>query len=267
MMAQDPVKFKQIFKQKGDFDTDESILKEKAKKEEWDIEDLVKAIREKQIELLGKSNRKAFLAYQWGVWVTAHSRDALERGIRLVHETPGADFVYCDTDSVKYTGSVDWSEYNSARIAECTTSGSFATDPSGVTHYMGVFETEDNPETGYAYRYFKTLGAKKYAYIEKEGEGVHCTIAGVNKKKGGAELDKHGGLQAFDEEFVFVEAGGTQAVYNDSPEISEVVIDGKVLKITSNVAILPSEYTLGITGEYGRIIKYAKNYLYNPYII
>lgn len=267
MMAQDPVKFKQIFKQNGDFDTDESILKEKAKKEEWDIEDLVKAIREKQIELLGKSNRKAFLAYQWGVWVTAHSRDALERGIRLVHETPGADFLYCDTDSVKYTGSVNWSEYNSARIAECSTSGSFATDPSGVTHYMGVFETEDNPETGYAYRYFKTLGAKKYAYIEKEGEGVHCTIAGVNKQKGGAELDKHGGLQAFDEDFVFREAGGTQAVYNDSPEISEVVIDGKILKITSNVAILPSEYTLGITGEYGRIIKYAKNYLYNPYII
>lgn len=267
MIAQDPVKFRQIFQQVGDFETDESILKKQAKDEEWNIEDLLKAIREKQIELLGKSNEKAFLAYQWGVWVTAHSRDALERGIRLVHETPGADFVYCDTDSVKYTGSVDWSQYNSNRITECTDSGAFATDPSGVTHYMGVFEAEDNPETGYAYRYFKTLGAKKYAYIEKEGEGVHCTIAGVNKKKGGAELDKYGGLSAFEEDFVFREAGGTQAVYNDSPEVDHVVIDGKILKITSNVAILPSEYTLGITGEYERIIKYAKNYLYNPYII
>lgn len=288
MMAQDPVKFRQIFQQVGDFETDESILKKQAADEEWDIKTLLSAIREKQIELLGKSNEKAFLAYQWGVWVTAHSRDALERGIRLVHETPGADFIYCDTDSVKYTGSVDWSEYNSARIAECTASGAFATDPSGVTHYMGVFETEDNPETGYAYRYFKTLGAKKYAYVEKETEiwtetgkigdceykyrkigtgRTHCTIAGVNKAKGGAELDKHGGLSAFEEDFVFREAGGTQAVYNDKPEVDHVVIDGKTLKITSNVAILPSEYTLGITGEYERIIKYAKNYLYNPYII
>lgn len=267
MMAQDPVKFRQIFQQVGDFETDESILKKQAADEEWDTEALLKAIREKQIELLGKSNEKAFLAYQWGVWVTAHSRDALERGIRLVHETPGADFVYCDTDSVKYTGCVDWSGYNSDRIAECSDSGAFATDPSGITHYMGVFETEDNPETGYAYRYFKTLGAKKYAYIEKEGEGVHCTIAGVNKAKGGAELDKHGGLSAFEEDFVFREAGGTQAVYNDQPEMDQVVIDGKTLKITSNVAILPSEYTLGITGEYERIIKYAKNYLYNPYVI
>ena len=253
MMAQDPVKHNLIFRQCGDWDEDTTKTDE---------------------ELLGKSNEKAFLAYQWGVWVTAHSRDALERGIRIVHETPGADFVYCDTDSVKYTGTVNWDGYNADRVRECLLSGAFATDPSGVTHYMGVFETEDNPDTGVAYRYFKTLGAKKYAYVEKEGEGVHCTIAGVNKKKGGKELDKHGGLSAFTEDynetgkgFVFKEAGGTQAIYNDTPPMDHVVIEGRTLPVTANVAILPSEYTLGITGEYERIIKYAKNYLYNPYII
>ena len=252
MMAQDPVKHSLIFQQLGD----------------WE-EDTVP-----DDELLGKSNSKAFLAYQWGVWVTAHSRDALERGIRLVHDTEGADFIYCDTDSVKYTGSVDWTHYNDDRIAECIASGAYANDPSGVTHYMGVFETEDNPDTGFAYRYFKTLGAKKYAYVEKDGEGVHCTIAGVNKKLGGKELDKHGGLVAFTDNymdtgvgFVFKEAGGTQAVYNDSPPMDHVIIDGHVLPITANVAILPSEYTLGITGEYERIIKYSKKYLYNPYVI
>lgn len=245
MMAQDPVKHSLIFKQCGDWDEDDKP----------------------DIELLGKSNERAFLAYQWGVWVTAHSRDALERGIKLVHETDGADFVYCDTDSVKYVGLVDWSGYNLARMRECEESGSFATDPKGVTHYMGVFETEDNPETGVAYRYFKTLGAKKYAYVEKEGEGVHCTIAGVNKRKGGKELDKFGGLSAFEEGFVFRDAGGTQAVYNDTPSVSAVEIEGHILEISSNIAILPSEYTLGITGEYERIIKYSKKYLYNPYII
>ena len=246
MMAQDPVKHNLIFKQIGDWEEDTSKTDE---------------------EILGKSNSKAFLAYQWGVWVTAHSREALERGIRLVHETEGADFIYCDTDSVKYIGAVDWSGYNADRVNECKESGSYATDPSGVTHYMGVFETEDLKDTGFAYRYFKTLGAKKYAYIEREGEGVHCTIAGVNKKKGGAELDKLGGLQAFDEGTIFREAGGTEAVYNDSPQMDEVEIDGHVLPITANIAILPSEYTLGITGEYERILKYSKNYLYNPYVI
>ena len=245
MMAQDPVKHSLIFRQCGDWDEDDKP----------------------DIELLGKSNERAFLAYQWGVWVTAHSRQALEEGIKLVHETDGADFVYCDTDSVKYIGIVDWSTYNNKRIRECLSSGSFAADPLGITHYMGVFETEDNPETGVAYRYFKTLGAKKYAYVEKEGEGVHCTIAGVNKRKGGKELDKFGGLSAFEEGFIFRDAGGTQAVYNDTPSVSAVEIEGNLLEITSNIAILPSEYTLGITGEYERIIKYSKKYLYNPYII
>ena len=246
MMAQDPVKHNLIFKQVGDWEEDDSKTDE---------------------EILGKSNERAFLAYQWGVWVTAHSRMALERGIRMVHETEGADFVYCDTDSVKFTGRVDFEAYNAERVAECKESGAYATDPSGITHYMGVFETEDNPETGVAYRYFKTLGAKKYAYVEKEGEGVHCTIAGVNKKKGGKELDKHGGLSAFAEDFVFQEAGGTQAIYNDTPSMESVVIENHVLPITANIAILPSEYTLGITGEYERIIKYSKKYLYNPYVI
>ena len=103
--------------------------------------------------------------------------------------------------------------------------------------------------------------------MEREGEGVHCTIAGVNKKKGGKELDKHGGLSAFTEGFVFREAGGTQAVYNDTPPMDHVDIEGRSLPVTANVAILPSEYTLGITGEYERIIKYSKKYLYNPYVI
>ena len=246
MMAQDPVKHNLIFKQVGDWEEDNSKTDE---------------------EILGKSNERAFLAYQWGVWVTAHSRMALERGIRLVHETEGAEFVYCDTDSVKFTGRVDFEAYNAERSAECKESGAYATDPSGITHYMGVFETEDNPNTGVAYRYFKTLGAKKYAYVEKEGEGVHCTIAGVNKKKGGKELDKYGGLSAFAEDFIFREAGGTQAIYNDTPPMDSVVIENHVLPITANIAILPSEYTLGITGEYERIIKYSKKYLYNPYVI
>ena len=246
MMAQDPVKRNIVFQKAGDWEEDMSVSVE---------------------ELLEKSNNRAFLAYQWGVWVTAWARDALERGIRLVHETEGASFVYCDTDSVKYIGRVDWSAYNAERIAECKESGAYATDPSGNTHYMGVFETEDNPDTGYAYWQFKTLGAKKYAYIEKEGEGVHCTIAGVNKKKGGKELDQHGGLSAFDEDFVFRDAGGTQAIYNDTPAVDHVVIEGRTLPIVSNVAILPSEYTLGITGEYERILKYCKFYLYNHYVL
>lgn len=243
MMAQDPVKHSVVFKQVGD----------------WDID------TETDEAILEKSNHRAFLAYQWGVWVTAWARWHLEQGIKLAHQK-GCEFIYCDTDSVKYTGNIDWAEYNKERIAECQQSGAHATDPKGHEHYMGVFESEDGP-SGYAYARFKTLGAKKYVYQETPDGETHCTVAGVDKRKGGKELDKYGGLKAFEDGFVFRDAGGVAAVYNDKPEIDHVTIDEKELRITSNVAIVPSEYTLGITGEYERILKYAKNYLDNPYVI
>lgn len=243
----DPVKRRQLFRQVGDYEEDTSIPDE---------------------QLLFRSNKRAFIGYQIGVWVTAAARMELERGIRLAHQPDkGIHFVYADTDSVKYIGDIDWSDYNRRCINQCMVSGAFAVDPAGVMHYMGVYETEDDPETGYCYYEYKTLGAKKYAYTKKPGGRTYVTIAGVNKKKGGAELDKHGGLSAFHEGFLFVEAGGTQAVYNDENMLDPVEIDGHLLWITSNVAILPSTYRLGITGEYERIIKFWKSYLDNPYIV
>ena len=272
MMAQNPCKVRQLFRQVGDFEP------------EFDEED-----PEQMKPVLEKANRKAFLNYAWGVWCTAHARKRLEEGIRLAHQPDkGVYFIYADTDSVKYIGDIDWSSYNADRIAECMESGSWAVDPKGHTHYMGVYETEDDPDKGYCYYQYKTLGAKKYAFVKspveswketlKIGDKVYeytkigpgrtnVTISGVDKKKGGPELDKHGGLAAFEDEFVFSEAGGTESVYNDEPEISEMQIDGHTLQITSNVAILPSTYKLGITGEYSRIIKYFQYYLDNPYII
>ena len=247
LTAMNPVKRRQLFRQVGDYEEDPDKTDE---------------------ELLEAANKKAFMPYQVGVWCTSWARLELERGIRMAHHPEkGVYFVYADTDSVKYIGNIDWSSYNNDRISECQRTGALATDPQGITHYMGVYETEDDPETGYCYYQFKTLGAKKYAYVKKPGGKTFVTISGVNKKKGGAELDRHGGLAAFREGFIFRDAGGTQSVYNDDPEVQEMQIDGHNLRITSNVAILPSTYRLGITGEYERIIKYWKSYLDNPYII
>lgn len=199
-------------------------------------------------ELLDKNNAKAFLCYQWGVWVTAWARWHLEEGIKLA----GDNFVYCDTDSVKYLGEIDWSAYNAERIADSKKSGAYATDPQGETHYMGVYEDD-----GF-YPEFKTLGAKKYAFTKTPGGETFVTIAGVTKKKGGKELDKHGGLKAFSPGFVFVEAGGTESKYNDHPEIGVIYRGGKPLKITPNIVIKDSTYTLGITAEYESLLQNSR---------
>lgn len=225
MCAQDPVK--------------QSIIYDNG---EWKLEDTP------IVEIFDRATGKAWLPYQWGVWCTAHARNALEEGIKLA----GNNFVYADTDSVKYLDTVDFSEYNKGRIEASINSGAYATDKKGTTHYMGVYEAD-----GF-YSTFKTLGAKKYAYTLKDGGETHVTIAGVNKKKGGKELDKYGGLEAFKDGFVFVEAGGTESIYNDNPEITEYKADNRTIKITPNVVIKESTYTLGLTAEYEEVLKNAK---------
>lgn len=199
-------------------------------------------------DILEKSKKRAFLCYQWGVWTTALARLELEKGIRIV----GENFVYCDTDSVKYLGEADFTKYNNEKKLHSKRSGSFATNPKGVTHYMGVFESEGT------YEEFATLGAKKYCY--RDNGKLHITIAGVNKKKGAEELEKHGGVKAFKEGFIFREGGGTESVYNDDPPVKEIEIQGHKVKITSNVVIKDSTYTLGITEEYARLLSNAKTY-------
>lgn len=213
-----------------------------------------------EAEILKKSEKRGFLNYAWGVWVTAWARYELEQGIKLVHNTPGADFIYCDTDSVKYLGDVDWTNYNNARISESTASGSLATDPEGITHYMGVFEQEHDMSE------FVTMGAKKYAYIDAKDNSLTITVAGVGKKAGAKELQekaKEQGiadpLDLFREGFTFIDAGGLEAVYNDRPYSDTIPVitneEGKPIELTSNVTLRPSTYTLGLTAEYRELIE------------
>ena len=203
-------------------------------------------------ELLAKSNKRAFQSYAWGVWCTAWARHELEDVLNIVHEqTGGAGFIYCDTDSVKYLGSVDLRSYNLKKRLRSAKNGGCATDPAGVEHYLGVMEPDAE------YKRFITLGAKKYAYEYKDGK-IGITVAGVGKKKGAKELEKAGGLKKFKEGFTFYAAGGTESKYNDHPEIDHIIREGREIKITSNVYISDSTYTLGITEEYRRILERAE---------
>ena len=223
MMAQDPVKFNLLF--------DESI-DGCFREDDQDPE-----------AVLLKYQRRAFLCYQWGVWVTAHARAELQAGLDMA----GHNAVYCDTDSVKYVGSIDWTPYNNKCIALCNESGAHATDAKGEEHYMGVFEQE--PTTS-----FITLGAKKYAYQYPDGKLV-ITVAGVNKKKGAVELAEAGGLEAFKNGFIFTKAGGLESIYNDEPGSRYVFVDGLPWEIGPNIYLKPSTYTLGQTAEYIELLK------------
>ena len=201
-------------------------------------------------ELLTIANKRAFLCYQWGCWVTAWARLRLREGIWLV-QAQGGEPIYCDTDSVKYLGTVDWSEYNRQREEASRRSGAWASDPQGEDHYMGVFEPERDMME------LRTWGAKKYAalYLGKAGEPeLICTIAGVAKTAGSEELAAAGGLPAFTPDYQFVAAGGLEAIYNDWT-YQELEIEGHRLVITPNVCLRPSSYTLGLAADYERLLR------------
>ena len=225
MMAQDPVKVTTEYRA--------------------DLEDLYKDKDDiSQEELLEDHNKRAFLAYQWGCWVTARAREHLQKGIDLC----GINFVYCDTDSCKYIGdTVDWEILNKEVRKKAEVNKTYAVDPNGVKHYMGLFEIEDHIQE------FKTMGAKKYAYRDDNGE-LHITIAGVNKRIGAIELERAGGLKAMQEGFKFIYAGGLEARYSDHPDqdgITEFITEDNVhIRITRNVSLVDNTKTLGLTGEY-----------------
>lgn len=234
MTAQDPVKESILYNENesGNFSIDLSMTKE---------------------ELLQAYSERAFIPYTWGVWCTAWARYELEEGMNVVWQQ-GGDFIYCDTDSIKYLGNVDFTAYNKEKIAQSTASGAWATDPKGHNHYMEVYEQEHDADR------FCTWGAKKYAY-ESDGK-LTITVAGVPKKGGAKELERKGGLESFKPGFLFSDCGKLETVYNDNPEIKTYTNkDGKRIEITKNVLLRPTTYAVGITQEYEELLKDASLYI------
>ena len=212
-------------------------------------------------EILEKHNKKAFLNYAWGVYCTAYARMELENMIDWVlasssDENP-CDVLYCDTDSVKYFGEVDWSKYNEVRYKRSIKNKAFSYNKHGEINVLGVVELDGN------YKAFKSNGAKKYAFINQDDE-LKITIAGVNKKLGAIELAQRGGLEAMEDGFVFKKGGGTESKYNDE-DLGIVKIKEGYVDITSNVYIKNSEYTLGSTYDYIELLLNCKKLKYNDY--
>ena len=137
-----------------------------------------------------------FLFYPWGVFVTANVRKTIARAILNL----GDDYIYADTDSVKFTHLEKhkkfFDDYNAFITRKIAYSSDFnkldvnlfkPKDKNGLEHVIGVFDYEGT------YKRFKTLGAKRY-FVEypephkfkcKDGKTIetpyNLTISGVNK--------------------------------------------------------------------------------------
>lgn len=158
------------------------------------VDDLIKfdggewVIERQDMQKLLDENKKSygyFLPYCIGVWVTAWARYELLSTVAKINH----DCLYCDTDSIKMTNFAKYKnmidEYNTKCAAEIRAALIHHNiDPEkaqpktikGVTKQLGVFEVDAH------YQYFKTLGAKRYCYIDDNGE-FHFTASGIPKGK------------------------------------------------------------------------------------
>lgn len=179
----------------------------------------------------------SFLTYQWGVWVTAYARRNLNEARKLM----GIDHVYNDTDSVKAIGNKDdiIKDFNRKIIERCEKENIVHyVDVNGKRIYMGILEKDAY------YTQFKTLGAKKYAYVKDNKLSI--TVSGLNSKRGAKELAEKGGIEMFKNGVTFYDTDKQCAYYNDD-EIHQLTVNGCTFITGSNIALVDVTYTLGIS--------------------
>lgn len=207
----------------------------------------------------------AWLPYQWGVWTTALARQELYVGIMEVYKQGLKDgiteVIYCDTDSVKYIGNkVDMTFYNKVCVERGENSKKMAIhEKTGKKYYMGVFEYEGKDESKPTYKKFATMGAKKYCYVEQNGE-FHITISGVRKDLGAKEM---GRIENFKEGYVFEKAASMELKYNDNINFTVEIDKQHKLEIVDNVYMYNSTYTLGYEKNYKKLLSSLKKHLDN----
>lgn len=138
---------------------------------------------EEKIEHYNKKMSR-FTYYPWGIWITAYARRMLFDAIAEL----GSDYIYSDTDSVKYLNPEAheqfFKEYNKKVTESCIRAAdALGIDPElympktakGDVKVLGHWDTD----AAYMPR-FKSLGAKRYMYEDESGE-LHLTCAGLDK--------------------------------------------------------------------------------------
>ena len=220
---------------------------------EWDEVELT---NEEIIEKLNEQKENPFLSYSYGVWVTAYARfNLLSNLVKLDNKV-----IYSDTDSLKLEEGFDIKvieDYNKNAIEKIKMASNdlklpiekfSPIDKDGKAHTIGLFDFD-----GF-YREFKTLGAKKYSYIDNDNN-IHITVSGVPKK--GAAAFKN--LDEFSNDFVFEYkyTGKNLIVYNDNQQeynLSDYAGIKYLVKDRYGICIIPTTYKLGISDEYANLI-------------
>ena len=241
-------------------------------KDDWQLEKYTIEMMNEQIEKYNSSSNR-FLYYPWGVWVTAYARKNLWNGILEI----GIDYVYSDTDSVKFLNYEKHKEYinrynldverklkKMCKFRQIEFERLKPKTIKGVEKMIGVWDFEG------IYTHFKTLGAKRYLVRSKKDEKLHLTVAGLSKQNGVEYMlricnnDYEKVFANFNDDLYIPEneTGKHTHTYIDSP-ITSMITDyqNNVVEVTalSGVHLSPCEFTLSISQQYSKFLHDLRN--------
>lgn len=208
--------------------------------------------KDEKISKLDKENKKLFLNFSYGVFITSKARYNL---LTLVNNFDEYN-TYSDTDSLKLLEDFPKKyiyRYNQKVIQtiikakkHLSLSGFSQKDIKGNNHTLGIIEKEKEK-----YKKFKVLGSKKYCY-EDEKEQLHITVAGVPKQ--GANALKS--IDDFSEDFIFhsKDTGKLQLFYNEEKDIVLTVTDylgnTEDIMFSYGIGFVPCSYKLKQSSQY-----------------
>lgn len=224
----------------------------------WKMSSLTEEyVNEKLKELSDKNprERKYFLSYSWGCWVTAYARRNLWKCIETVDD----DLLYCDTDSIFVVGHHDFTWYNeeitqklkkACSIMNLDFNKTRPKTPKGKEKPLGIFASEDDCTE------FITLGAKRYVERRKSDGQLHLTVSGINK--GAVDL-LNDNIENFKDGFDF-DKDSESVSKRLSTYIYEMPVvrwnDGYTSTYQYGINMRRTGYKLTMTDEYKNLIDY-----------
>lgn len=207
-----------------------------------------------------KKLSKTFGAFQFGVWVTAYARRNLWKGILALDY----NVAYCDTDSIKYIDcytdfferynkEIERRENMRADMLGIPRDKFCPRDKNGIPHRLGIFDDDGQ------YKKFKTLGAKKYCYVDNDDK-LHMTVSGVRK----SAVSQLHDIEDFKDGTVFNVEHAQKLIMTYVDDMPPIVWNkGQYDEFYSNyqhgICAQPTTYSLGITDDYESILTMVQN--------